>query len=171
MSGWRATRAMDSKVSATGHIGRPTALTRSRPKWRCIERSEPQTFRVGHFQVVFANQEAGTAGTLHAASSGGYSATLALTSTITVSSIGSATGLPGLQRSAPATDQAAKDLVAKAFGQCAGARAAAQADCPQGLAVPDVSNVSWTLSGDPLSTATVSFDPQSGLFTSKATSI
>jgi hypothetical protein len=28
-----------------------------------------------------------------------------------------------------------------------------------------VSNVSWSLSGDPLSAATVSFDPQSGLYT------
>jgi hypothetical protein len=125
---------------------------------------------VGHFQMVFAYQEAGTTGTLHSPSSGGYSAALLLgPSDVGVTSISSVGGLPGLQRPAAATDQAAKDLVTKAFAQCAGSRAASQADCPQGLAVPDVSNVSWTLSGDPLSTATVSFDPQSGLFTVQGT--
>ena len=120
----------------------------------------------GHFQMVIAYQEDGYTGTLHDVSSGGYSAGLLLTSSdVTVTSITSDSGLAGLQRPAPATDQSAKDLVAKAFAQCAAARAAAQADCPQGLASPDVSNVSWSLSGDPLSAATVSFDPQSGLYT------
>ena len=52
-----------------------------------------------------------------------------------------------------------------AFAQCAGARAVAQADCPQKLAAADPSNVSWQLSGDPLSAATVSFDQQSGMIT------
>jgi hypothetical protein len=124
----------------------------------------------GHFQMVFAYQENGYAGTRHSSSSGGYTAALVLASSdIAVASISSADGLRALQRPASATDQAAKDLVTKAFTQCAGARAAAQADCPQGLAFPDVSNVSWTLSGDPLSAATVSFDQQSGLFTVQGT--
>jgi hypothetical protein len=119
----------------------------------------------GHFQMVFAYQEAGTTGTLHSSSSGGYSAALALTSSdIAVTSISSADGLPALPRPAAATDQAAKDLVAKAFAQCARARAASSADCPQGLAFPLASNISWKLSGDPLSAATVSFDQTSGLF-------
>lgn len=120
----------------------------------------------GHFQMVFAYQEDGYVGTRHFPSSGGYTAALVLASSdIAVASISSTDGSPGLQRPAAATDQAAKDLVSTAFAQCASARAAAQADCPQGLAFPDVSNVSWTLSGDPVSAATVSFDPQSGLFT------
>jgi hypothetical protein len=120
----------------------------------------------GHFQMVIAYQEDGYTGTLHDASSGGYSAGLLLTSSdVTVTSITSDNGLAGLQRPAAASDQAAKDLVAKAFAQCAAARVAAQADCPQGLAFPDVTNVSWSLSGDPLSAATVAFDPQSGLYT------
>ncbi len=124
----------------------------------------------GHFQMVIAYQEDGYTGTLHDASSGGYSAGLLLTSSdVTVSSITSYNGLAGLQRPAAATDQGAKDLVGKAFTQCAAARAAAQADCPQGLAFPDVTNVSWSLTGDPLSTATVSFDPQTGLFTVRGT--
>ncbi|MHB8614117.1 MAG: hypothetical protein ACYDAL_17095 [Candidatus Dormibacteraceae bacterium] len=124
----------------------------------------------GHFQMVIAYQEDGYTGTLHDASSGGYSAGLVLTSSdVTVTSITSDSGLAGLQRPTAATDQAAKDLVAKAFAQCAAARAAAQADCPQGLAFPDVTNVSWSLTGDPLSAATVIFDPQSGLFTVQGT--
>jgi hypothetical protein len=120
----------------------------------------------GHFQMVIAYQEDGTTGTLHDVSSGGYSAGLVLASSdVTVASITSNNGLTGVQRPAGANDQAAKDLVAKALAQCAAARAAAQADCPQGLAFPDVTNVSWSLSGDPLASATVSFDPQSGLYT------
>ena len=120
----------------------------------------------GHFQMVFAFQEDGYAGTRHSPSSGGYTAVLVLASSdIAVASISSAAGLPVVERPGAATDQAAKDLVTQGFAQCAGARAAAQADCPQGLAFPDVSNVTWTLNGDPLSGATVSFDPQSGLLT------
>jgi hypothetical protein len=121
---------------------------------------------MGHFQMVIAYQEAGYTGTLHAASSGGYSAALLLTSSdITVTSISSANGLPGMQRPAGATDQSAEALVAAAFAQCAGARATAQADCPQKLAAADPSNVSWQLIGDPLSAATVNFDQQTGLVT------
>ena len=120
----------------------------------------------GHFQMVFVYQEAGTTGTLHSPSSGAYSAALALAaSDITVASISSAAGLPALQRPAAATDQALKDLVVKAFVTCARARAASTADCPQGVAFPGASNVSWKLHGDPISAATVSFDPTSGLFT------
>jgi hypothetical protein len=41
----------------------------------------------------------------------------------------------------------------------------AQADCPQKRSAADPSNVSWQLSGDPLSLATVSFDQESGMVT------
>jgi hypothetical protein len=120
----------------------------------------------GHFQMVFGYQEDGYTGTLHDASTGGYSAALVLTSTdITVTSITSTGGLAGVERPAAATDQAAETLVATAFAQCAGARATAQADCPQRLSAADPSNVSWQLSGDPLSAATVNFDQQSGVIT------
>jgi hypothetical protein len=120
----------------------------------------------GHFQMVIAYQEDGYTGTLHDVSSGGYSAGLVMTPTdITVTSITSDSGLADLQRPAAATDQAAEALVKAAFTQCAGARASAQADCPQKLFAADPSNISWQLSGDPLSGATVSFDQQSGVLT------
>src|SRR5450759_1543897 len=62
----------------------------------------------GHFQMVIAYQEDGYTGTLHDASSGGYSVGLLLTSSdITVTSLTSDNGLAGLQRPAAATDQAA----------------------------------------------------------------
>jgi hypothetical protein len=120
----------------------------------------------GHFEMVFAYQEAGTTGTIHSPSSGAYSAALAPAfSDIAVTAISLANGVPALQRPAAATDQAAKNLVAKAFATCARGRAASLADCPQGLAFPLASNISWKLSGNPLSAATVSFDQNSGLFT------
>jgi hypothetical protein len=120
----------------------------------------------GHFQMMIAYQEDGYTGTLHDASSGGYSAGLLLTSSdVTVTSIAQTSTSAGFQRPAGATDQAAKDLVKSAFVQCASARASAQADCPQKLSAADPSNISWQLSGDPLSGATVNFDQLTGLVT------
>jgi len=122
----------------------------------------------GHFQMVISYQEAGIDGVNHWPSSGGYKAALALTaSDVSVISVISAKDLPGLQRPDGATDQAAKDLVTKAFGACAAAKSASPADCPQGLAFTDVTNVSWALSGDPLAGATVTFDQATGLLTVK----
>jgi len=40
----------------------------------------------------------------------------------------------------------------------------AQADCPQFIARPLADNVRWTLNGDPLASATVSFDSNTGAF-------
>ena len=73
--------------------------------------------------------------------------------------------LPAIQRPAGASDQAAKDLVAKAFAQCAAVSAETVADCPQ--AAPDliIANVHWGLNGDPVSGATVNYDGKSGLLT------
>ena len=73
--------------------------------------------------------------------------------------------LPAIQRPAGASDQAAKDLVAKAFAQCAAVSAETVADCPQ--AAPDIiiANVHWGLNGDPVSSATINYDGKSGLLT------
>ncbi len=122
----------------------------------------------GHFQMMVAYQEDGIDGTSHSPSSGPYSAALNLTSAdVSVSSIKATAGVPGLQRSSGATDQAVKDLVTKAFAACASAKSATPADCPQRLSAPDVSNVSWTLNGDPVGGSSVTFDQTSGLFTVK----
>lgn len=119
----------------------------------------------GHYQMVFALQESGVQGVRHLPASGGYSASLTLaTDAVTVASIQRADGLPALTRPAGATDQAAKDLVAAAFKQCAAVPAQSVANCPQAL-LSVASNVSWTLIGDPLSSASVSFDQNSGQFT------
>jgi hypothetical protein len=122
----------------------------------------------GHFQMVISYQEAGIDGTNHWPSSGGYRAALVLTATgVTVNSIVGANDLSGLQRPDGATDQAAKDLITKAFSTCAAAKSPAPADCPERLSSPDATNVSWALSGDPLAGSTVAFDQASGLFTLK----
>jgi hypothetical protein len=73
--------------------------------------------------------------------------------------------VPGLQRPAGASDQTAKDLVSKAFTLCAGLQLQTPPDCPQRIIAAGVSNVRWTLSGDPLAGATVTFDQKSGVFT------
>lgn len=120
----------------------------------------------GHFQMVFGFQADGWSGTRHTPSAGGYKAALNLsTTTLTVASIQRADGLPTMVRPAGATDQAAKDLVSKGFVQCASDSAEFVADCPQ--AAPDIiiTDVHWSLEGDPLAGATVNFDPDTGLLT------
>jgi hypothetical protein len=55
--------------------------------------------------------------------------------------------------------------VSKAFVQCAAAKVGNVADCPQQLGSGGTTNVRWSMTGDPLSGATVNFDPDSGLIT------
>jgi hypothetical protein len=120
----------------------------------------------GHYQMEIAYQEAGSPGTHHDVASGGYRANLLLAETsIAVGSISAADGLPALQRPAGASDQTAKDLVSKALTLCAGLQLQTPPDCPQQIVAAGASNVRWTLSGDPMASATVTFDQKSGIFT------
>jgi hypothetical protein len=119
----------------------------------------------GRYQMVIAYDEAGINGTSHDLVAGGYKAPLVFAPTdVAVASISAATSAPGLQRPASVTDQAVKDVVSKAFAKCAQAQAMVQADCPQLIARPFADNVRWTLNGDPLGSATVSFDSNTGAF-------
>ncbi len=121
---------------------------------------------VGHYQMVFAYNEDGFQAARHMVVAEGYSASLSLTaSDVTIGGIKPATGIPPLTRPAGATDESAKAIVAKAFAQCAAAKVARVADCPQQLGVGGTTNVRWSMTGDPLSGATVNFDPDSGLIT------
>jgi hypothetical protein len=117
----------------------------------------------GHYQMVFAWQDHGIQ---HFPVASSYAVSLSPTATdIQVDSIQNSDGAPVLQRPAAASDQAAKDLVAEAFAQCAAATSDYTADCPQYLADSGVTNARWVLRGDPLAGATVAFDSTSGLFT------
>ena len=119
----------------------------------------------GHYQMAFAYAESGVQGVIHTPGSGGYSAPLALgPDAITAASIQPIDGLPALTRPAAATDQAAKALVGQAFSRCAAVRAQFVADCPQEL-ISLADNVRWALVGNPLSGASVNFDPNSGQYT------
>jgi len=118
----------------------------------------------GHYQMVLAYQQSN--GTMHAAVAGGFAAELALgQSDMTVASLASATDVPSLPRPAAATDDAIKAVVSKAMAACAASRSADPPDCPQQFFFPDATILGWTLSGDPLGAATVSFDPADGVFT------
>jgi hypothetical protein len=120
----------------------------------------------GHYQLEIAYQEAGSPGTHHDISSGGYRANLFIAATsVAVASISAADGLPALQRPAGASDQTAKDIVSKALTQCAGLQLQIPPDCPQKIIAAGAHNVRWTLSGDPLASATVTFDQKTGVFT------
>lgn len=119
----------------------------------------------GHYQMIFGYQESGVQGVQHAPASGGYSASLTLAAdAVTAGSIQPVDGLAALTRPGGASDQAAKALVAAAFKRCATVRAQNVADCPQAL-ISIASNVRWSLVGDPLSAASVSFDQNSGQLT------
>jgi hypothetical protein len=125
--------------------------------------SQGQNVRArGHFQMVYEYQRA--SGREHVPSGGSYEATLLLAGAeVKVDRIQKVEAL--LQRPAGATDQAAKDLVAKAFVQCAAVSAEYVADCPQ--SAPDVilTDVHWTLTGDPIPGSVVSFDSTTGILT------
>ena len=122
-------------------------------------------YGTGHYQMEIAYQD-GAPRTHHDLSSGGYTTQLLLAAGgVAVGSISDAQGLPALQRPAGASDQMAKDLVSKALQQCATQHLQSPPDCPQNIIGASVTNVRWTLSGDPLANATVVFDQQSGVFT------
>jgi hypothetical protein len=113
--------------------------------------------------MVFAYQKYGMQ---HQPLAEGYSASLALTAAdVAVSGVAPTRDAPGLQRPTGATDQAIRDVVTQGFAQCVKSTADVAADCPQQLIDLQVSNVSWSMSGDPLAGATISFDSSSGLIT------
>jgi hypothetical protein len=119
----------------------------------------------GRYQMIVSYHEPGATGTSHDVAAGGYSAVLVLAPTdLAVASIGASNSAPAFQHPSSVTDQQVKDVVSKAFSACAQARAMAQADCPQQLIRAIADNTRWTLNGDPLASATVTFDAQTGVF-------
>jgi len=121
---------------------------------------------VGHYQMVFSYAENGWQGLRHVAQGGGYSAQLDVkASDFSILRITRVDGLVGLQRPTAATDQAAKDVVTKAFAQCAAVPAEHVADCPQQAPDVIITNVHWALTNDPASGAVVTYDGNTGVFT------
>jgi hypothetical protein len=115
---------------------------------------------LGHYQMVF------TYGAQHLPSAGGYVAALVLSPTdVAVGAIDNTHDAIGLQRPAGATDQAIKGLVNQGFARCAKSTTAATSDCPQEIVDYEPHNISWSMSGDPLAGATISFDSNTGLIT------
>jgi hypothetical protein len=165
--------AQKTSPNAAAEGGCPQTASTSRAKsgqWRVVgDPSQDLTVSfdlslnasgLGHYQMVFAYEDYGAQ---HELAAGGYRAALALTATdVTVGSIGSTRDAPDLKRPAEVSDQAAKDLVARGFAQCAKSTVSLLADCPQYLADAMTSNISWSLSGDPVAGATVSFDASTG---------
>jgi hypothetical protein len=119
----------------------------------------------GHYQMAFAHSESGIAGTNHEPDGGAFTALVTLSDTqVQVIGIRRSTNAVALDRPAGATDENAKDLVAKALAACASLSAETVADCPQSAPDAGIRNVRWKLNGDPISGATVSFDGKTGLF-------
>jgi hypothetical protein len=120
---------------------------------------------VGHYQMLFS-YPGDSAGAGREASAGGYTAAIVLSpSDLKIASIQSLRDLPGLTRPAGATDPDALALARKGLVQCAAVRAEFVTNCPQVPPYFGITNVRWTLVGNPLVGATVSFDSNSGVFT------
>ncbi|MHB8589380.1 MAG: hypothetical protein ACYDA0_11080 [Candidatus Dormibacteraceae bacterium] len=118
---------------------------------------------LGHYQMVFTYDD--FEGTNHQASAGGYLASLVLSATdVTVGAIQPTQDAPGLQRPAGATDQAATSLVAAGLANCAKSTAEYLADCPQKLIDVLPTNITWSMTGDPMAGASVNFDSSTGIF-------
>jgi len=108
----------------------------------------------------------GTSGVRHSAVGGSYSALLTVgQGSITVAGISQGTTVPALQRPAGATDQLAREAASAALNACAAATVVLPVDCPQSPFLPEASpkNVRWHLVGDPVASASVSFDSDSSL--------
>jgi hypothetical protein len=119
----------------------------------------------GVYQMVFAYNEDGIAGTIHVPAGGRFNAAVTVTDSVfDVSTISRVDNAAAIDRPSGATDQAAVALVAKALAACAAVSAETVADCPQ--AAPDalIQNVHWKLNGDSTSSAVVRFDGATGLF-------
>jgi hypothetical protein len=118
----------------------------------------------GHAQMVYAYSA--YEGVRHDVWAGGYKADLTVDGgRLGVSQLVAASDLTPLQRPAPGTDQAALQAVSNGFKHCAATSGQSVADCPQVLAAPIPENVHWALAGDPTAGASVTFDPQTGIFT------
>lgn len=137
-------------------VGDPSSGTAVKPD------STGAVIVVGHVQLI----ETVGSGTLatHSPVGGGY--VLKLTPSgdhFTAGSISYQPSAPGATRPAGATDQAILGVVGPALQKCIATAEANPPDCPQAV-YASASNVQWTLQGDPLAGATLSFDPSLSLF-------
>jgi len=124
----------------------------------------------GHFQMLLSYFDSSVNGIEHVAVGGGFRADFQLTADgPNTAAIVAASSVPPLTRPPEVTDEAVKDVVRQAFAACAAATSLAPPDCPyyKDTVSPYGSkfvNVTWSLNGDPLARAHVSFDTASGLF-------
>jgi hypothetical protein len=125
----------------------------------------------GHYLFTFAATTSRGA-TGHGIAGSGYVAPLTVTtSDVRVAGISDDGTVPAAPRPAAAADQAAKDLVQKAFAACMTATDAAPVDCPQTKlsAIGNSKNVRWSLDGDPLAGANMTWDGNLGALLLKGT--
>jgi hypothetical protein len=124
----------------------------------------------GHFQMLLSYFDGAVNGTQHVAVGGGFRADFQLTSDgPRTTAIVKAASVPPLVRPAEITDEAIKDVVRQAFATCAAATSLGPPDCPKYTDTQSpygsrFVNVTWSLTGDPLAQAHVTFEGGSGLF-------
>jgi hypothetical protein len=118
---------------------------------------------VGHYQMVFTYDD--FEGTNHQVSAGGYLASFVLSATeVTVGAVQPTQDAPALQRPAAASDQAAMGIVAAGLADCAKSTAEFVGDCPQSLMDAVPTNITWSMTGNPMDGASVNFDSSTGIF-------
>ncbi|WP_338176044.1 hypothetical protein [Candidatus Dormiibacter inghamiae] len=122
----------------------------------------------GHFLMTLSYQPPSREGTTgHDVSGGAYQAHLQIKgSELQITSVDQAGSLPNLIRPSAASDDAAKALVKDALQKCASATIVNPTDCPQNTSrdSTNLKNIRWTLNGDPVSDATVSWDGEHQTF-------
>jgi hypothetical protein len=120
---------------------------------------------IGHYLMLDTFHSSFANGLSHRFEAGPYEAVMVWDgSTMSIDSVSRAFGAPQLTVPANVTDAQVKAAVLAAFKTCIKAPPDGSADCPQYDFVFEATNFHWTLTGNPVTSAVVSFDADQGFW-------
>jgi len=120
---------------------------------------------IGHYLMLDTFRSSFTNGVNHRFEAGPYEAVMDWNgSTMNTESVSRAFEAPQLTAPADVTDAQIRAAVLAAFKSCTKAPPDGSADCPQYDFVFEASNFHWTLKGNPVTSAAVSFDADKGFW-------
>jgi hypothetical protein len=120
---------------------------------------------IGHYLMLYTFNGTYPSGVRHRVEGGPYEAVMDWTgSSMNIGTVSRAFTAPQLSAPAGVTEADAKAAVAALFQACTAAPADGSPDCPQYDFVYQAANFRWTVKGDPLAGANVSFDADKGFW-------
>jgi hypothetical protein len=120
---------------------------------------------IGHYLMLYTFNDTYPSGVRHRVDGGPYEAVMNWTgSSMNIDTVSRVYAAPQLAAPTGVTEADVKAAVTVAFQACTAAPADGSPDCPQYDFVYQATNFHWTLKGDPLAGATVSFDSDKGFW-------